>query len=36
MITILQLYEEKEVLPEGFYVNGIIIATVLNCKESVG
>lgn len=29
-------YEEKEVLPEGFYVNGIIIATVLNCKESIG
>lgn len=29
-------YEETEVLPEGFYVNGIIIATILDCKEYVG
>ena len=29
-------YEETEVLPEGFYVNGIVIATINNCKEYVG
>ena len=29
-------YEETEVLPEGFYVNGIVIATILDCKEYVG
>ena len=29
-------YEETEVLPEGFYVNGIIIATILDCKEYIG
>ena len=29
-------YEETEVLPEGFYVNGIIIAYIDNCKEYVG
>lgn len=29
-------YEETEVLPEGFYVNGIIIATIIDCKEYVG
>jgi hypothetical protein len=29
-------YEETEVLPEGFYVNGIIIAYIDNCREYVG
>ena len=29
-------YEETEVLPEGFYVNGIIIAYIENCKEYIG
>lgn len=29
-------YEETEVLPEGFYVNGIIIATIIECKEYIG
>lgn len=29
-------YEETEVLPEGFFVNGIIIATIVECKEYVG
>ena len=29
-------YEETEVLPEGFYVNGIIIAEILDCKEYIG
>lgn len=29
-------HEETEVLPEGFYVNGIIIATIIDCKEYVG
>lgn len=29
-------YEETEVLPEGFYVTGIIIANVIDCKEYVG
>lgn len=29
-------YKETEVLPEGFYVNGIIIATIIDCKEYVG
>lgn len=29
-------YEETEVLPEGFYVNGIIIAEVIDCKEYIG
>lgn len=29
-------YEETEVLPEGFYVNGIIIANIIDCKEYVG
>ena len=29
-------YEETEVLPEVFYVNGIIIATIMDCKEYVG
>ena len=29
-------YEETEVLPEGFYVNGIVIATINDCKEYVG
>lgn len=29
-------YEETEVLPEGFYVNGIIIAYIDSCKEYVG
>lgn len=29
-------YEETEVLPEGFYVNGIIIADIINCKEYIG
>lgn len=29
-------YEETEVLPEGFFVNGIIIAKILNCKEYIG
>lgn len=29
-------YEETEVLPEGFYVNGIIIASIVDCKEYVG
>ena len=29
-------YEETEVLPEGFYVNGIIIASIIDCKEYVG
>ena len=31
-----KLYEETEVLPEGFYVNGIIIATINDCKEYIG
>ena len=29
-------YEETEVLPEGFYVSGIVIATINDCKEYVG
>lgn len=29
-------YEETEVLPEGFYVNGIIIASLIDCKEYIG
>ena len=29
-------YEETEVLPEGFYVNGIVIANIIECKEYVG
>lgn len=29
-------YEETEVLPEGFRVNGIIVAHIDNCKEYVG
>ena len=29
-------YEETEVLPEGFYVNGIIIANIIDCKEFIG
>ena len=29
-------YEETEVLPEGFYVNGIIIASIIECKEYIG
>ena len=29
-------YEETEILPEGFYVNGIIIAYIDSCKEYVG
>lgn len=29
-------YEETEVLPEGFYVNGIIIVEILDCKEYIG
>ena len=29
-------YEETEVLPEGFFVSGIIIAKILDCKEYVG
>ena len=29
-------YEETEVLPEGFFVNGIIIATIVEFKEYVG
>lgn len=29
-------YEETEVLPEGFFVNGIIVATIVECKEYVG
>ncbi len=29
-------YEETEVLPEGFYVSGIIIASIIDCKEYVG
>lgn len=29
-------YEETEVLPEGFYVSGIIIANIIDCKEYVG
>lgn len=29
-------YEETEVLPEGFFVNGIIIANIVDCKEYVG
>ena len=29
-------YEETEVLPEGFFVNGIIIATIVDCKEYIG
>lgn len=29
-------YEETEVLPEGFFVNGIIIANIDNCKEYIG
>lgn len=29
-------YEETEVLPEGFYVNGIVVATIIDCKEYVG
>lgn len=29
-------YEENEVLPEGFFVNGIIIASIIDCKEYVG
>ena len=29
-------YEETEVLPEGFFVNGIIIATIVECKEYIG
>ncbi len=29
-------YEETEVLPEGFYVNGIVIATIVDCKEYIG
>ena len=29
-------YEETEVLPEGFYVNGIIIAYIEDCKEYIG
>ena len=29
-------YEESEVLPEGFCVNGIIIANIVDCKEYIG
>ena len=29
-------YEETEVLPEGFFVKGIIIATIVECKEYIG
>ena len=29
-------YEETEVLPEGFYVNGIVIAELLNMEKFVG
>ena len=29
-------YEETEVLPEGFFVNGIVIATIIDCKEYIG
>ena len=29
-------YEESEVLPEGFYVNGIIIAHIDSFKECIG
>lgn len=29
-------YEETEVLPDGFYVNGIIIANIIDCKEFIG
>ena len=29
-------YEETEVLPEGFYVNGIVIAKLLKLEEFVG
>ena len=29
-------YEETEVLPEGFFVNGIVIATIKDCKEYIG
>ena len=29
-------YEETEVLPEGFYVNAIIIADIIDCKEYIG
>ena len=29
-------YEETEVLPEGLYVNGIIIASIIECKEYIG
>ena len=29
-------YEETEVLPEGFYVNGIIVAYIDSCKEYIG
>ena len=29
-------YEETEVLPDGFFVSGIIIATIVECREYVG
>ncbi len=29
-------YEETEVLPEGFYVNAIVIANIVKCDEFVG
>lgn len=29
-------HEETEVLPEGFYVNGIIIANIIECREYIG
>ena len=29
-------YEETEVLPEGFYVNGIVVATLLKIDKFVG
>ena len=32
----IKYYEETEVLPEGFYVNGIIIAKLLKIDEFVG
>ena len=32
----IKTYEENEVLPEGFYVNGIVIANILDLKEYIG
>lgn len=29
-------YEETEVLPEGYFVNGIVIANIVGCKEYIG